>query len=174
MSASKQLTASQEDYLEAIFHLMSHGAGARAKDIGERLGVAKSTVTEALQLLARRGLIEYAPYSSVTLTRNGEEAAKEVARRHQVLRDFLVQVLLIDESEADAQACRTEHAVSRNTLERLIEFAEFVERCPRSGSEWIKGFGYHCGHGKAMESCEKCMELAVEDLRSRTDGSGGI
>jgi DtxR family Mn-dependent transcriptional regulator len=81
---------------------------------------------------------------------------------------------LIDEVEADEEACRMEHAISRNTLERLIEFAEFVERCPRGGSEWIKGFGYHCGHGKAMKSCEKCVELVVEDLRSRTDGSGSV
>ncbi|MGQ9650882.1 MAG: metal-dependent transcriptional regulator [Phycisphaerae bacterium] len=173
MSGTGQLTASQEDYLEVIFHLVAAGAGARAKDIGKRLGVAKSSVTEALQSLAKGGLVNYLPYSSITLTRDGEEAAREVVRRHEVLRDFLVKVLLIDEVEADEQACRMEHAISRSTLERLIEFAEFVERCPRGGSKWIKGFGYHCDHGEAMDSCEKCVELVFEDVRSKKMTNAG-
>lgn len=167
MSVTQQLTASQEDYLEVIFHLTTKGAGARARDIGKRLGVAKSTVTEALQALAKRDLIHYAPYSAITLTQDGEKAAKEVVRRHEVLRDFLTNVLLIAEKKADEEACRMEHAISRATLERFIEFAGFVERCPRGGTKWIKGVGYHCNHGGGMDSCEKCVELVIQDVRSR-------
>ena len=41
----KQLSASLEDYLEAILNLAGDSQGARSKDIAEALGVARPSVT---------------------------------------------------------------------------------------------------------------------------------
>jgi DtxR family Mn-dependent transcriptional regulator len=48
-----------------------------------------------------------------------------------------VSVLAVDPAEADAAACKLEHAVSENVLSRLLEFIDFVDRCPRGGTHWI-------------------------------------
>ena len=97
MAVAKALTASLEDYLEAIFHIVSKKQAARAKDISDRMGVNKSSVTGALQALAERGLVNYAPYDIVTLTGRGQAAAEKLVRRHEVLKQFLVGVLAVNE-----------------------------------------------------------------------------
>ena len=137
------LSASLEDYLEAIYHLIAEKRAARVKDISKRLKVNYSSVTGALKALSERKLVHYTPYELVTLTRKGEVLAKDVIRRHEVLRDFFTKVLAVEEKHADEAACKMEHAVSPKILERFVEFVEFVETCPRGGNKWIKGFGYH-------------------------------
>ena len=164
------LSESLEDYLETIFLLIREQAVARSRDIAARLNVNKSSVTGALQALAERALVNYEPYGYVTLTPAGAAAAQKVLRRHEALRDFLVKVLSVEEAEADANACRMEHAISKGVMDRLVEFAEFVETCPRAGAKWIRGFGYRCQEAAAVpekHSCERCIAQCLDDVKSR-------
>lgn len=161
------LSASLEDYLEAIFEIVREKQAARAKDISDRLNVRRSSVTGALHALADRELINYAPYDLITLTDKGRSVAQSVVRRHEVLRDFFIRVLSIGEKEADEAACRMEHAISDRILNRFVDFVDFVERCPRGGTKWIKGFGYHCDNDNGTGTCEQCVELVLTDVRSR-------
>lgn len=167
MSTAATLTASLEDYLEAIFHIIAEKKAARPKDIARRLKVSNPSVTGALRLLAKKKLVNYAPYDLVTLTKSGETAARDVIRRHEVLRDFFVKVLAVEEDVADRAACKMEHSIPRVILERFIQFAEFVEICPRGGTKWISGFGYHCDYDRAMENCEKCVVQVLEEVRKK-------
>jgi DtxR family Mn-dependent transcriptional regulator len=150
------LSASLEDYLEAIYHLIAEKQAARVKDISKRLKVNYSSVTGALRALAQRELVNYAPYELVTLTPTGEALARDVIRRHVALHDFFVKVLGIDEKHADEAACKMEHAVSDKILERFVEFVEFVETCPQGGVKWIKGFGSQCDSADTREKGERC------------------
>lgn len=127
MKKSMNLSASLEDYIEAIFHIVSENKVARGKDIAARLKVSNASVTEALQSLAKKGLVNYAPYEVVTLTGKGRKAAEDVIRRHQILRDFFVKVLAVDEDIAEEGACRVEHAAPPEIIEKLIQFVDFVE-----------------------------------------------
>jgi DtxR family Mn-dependent transcriptional regulator len=159
-----------ENYLEAILHLVRQHAVARSKDIAKRLSVNRSSVTGALQALRERELVNYEPYGLVTLTKKGTEAARKVARRHKALRDFLVNVLGIEQDEADEAACRMEHGVSKHIVDRLIQFAGLVETCPRAGARWIEGFGYRCEAAPpSHRKCETCIKESLDDLRK----SGG-
>jgi len=137
MARPKKLSASMEDYLEAIYMLARENHVARSKDIAERLDVNRSSVTGMVRTLAERGLVEHERYGYITLTAAGERAAREVAGRHDVLRDFFVKVLCIDPEEADQAACRMEHAVSKRVIERLTAFAAYVERCPQASAQWL-------------------------------------
>ncbi|MBK6736246.1 MAG: metal-dependent transcriptional regulator, partial [bacterium] len=126
-----QLSASLEDYLEAIYHTVAAKGAARAKDIVLRMGVHNSSVTQALRSLSEKKLINYAPYDVITLTDAGEALALGVVRRHETLSKFLNHVLGLPDAEADAEACRLEHAVSGGVLNRLVRFVEYFESCPR-------------------------------------------
>jgi DtxR family Mn-dependent transcriptional regulator len=162
-----ELSASLEDYLEAIFRIVREQSAARAKDISRRLKVSRSSVTGALHALADRELINYAPYGVITLTDKGRVVAEDVLRRHEVLRDFFVKVLAVERKDADEAACKMEHAIPETILERFVEFVEFVEQCPRGGSRWIRGFGYYCDNDKETGNCEKCVELVLNEVRSK-------
>ena len=167
MILTDTLTASLEDYLEAIFQIIAEKQAVRPKDIARRLKVSNASVTGALRSLAEKKLINYAPYDVISLTTDGKTAARDVIRRHEVLRDFFVKVLAVEETNADQAACQMEHSIPRDILERFIQFAEFIEVCPRGGSKWIAGFSHHCDQGDTEENCEKCISITLHEFRKR-------
>ena len=172
MTAVDTLTASLEDYLEAIFHIIREKQAVRPKDIAKRLKVSNSSVTGALRSLSDKGLISYAPYDVISLTADGQAVAKDVIRRHEALRDFFIKVLSVEETDADTAACRMEHSIPPVILERFIDFAEFIEVCPRAGAKWIAGFGYQCDQGSTQENCEQCVATVLEEVRERIRQGG--
>jgi len=161
------LSSSLEDYLEAIYMIALDKRAARAKDIADRMKVHRSSVTNALRMLKKYALVNYAPYDIITLTAKGERMGEEIARRHEVLRDFFVKVLAIEKGLADETACQMEHSVSKEVLDRFIRFVDYVEACPRGGAKWIKGFGYYCTEGCSLEDCERCVEDCLDGVRVR-------
>ena len=167
MSDAHKISASMEDYLEAIFHIETEKGAARAKDISQRLKVNHSSVTGALQALSSRDLVNYAPYDLITLTPMGKKIARDVIRRHDVLTEFFVKVLDIDETLAEEGACNMEHAMPRSVLKRLAQYIAFQDACPRMGREWIKGFGHTCDNGKTVAYCERCISACLEEVKKK-------
>ncbi len=158
------LSASLEDYIEAIFHIVEKNQAARSKEIASRLKVSRASVTEALRALAKKKLVNYAPYEVVTLTAKGKEVAKDVIRRHEALKEFFTKVLAVDEEIAEEGACKIEHAAPPQIIERLIRFVTFVEDCPRGGSKLIQGFIRECDNGRTEEGCRKCLNHCIVNI----------
>jgi DtxR family Mn-dependent transcriptional regulator len=158
------LTPAMEDYLEAIHALARRDGEAHVADIARRLKVRRPSVSGALRKLAKRRLVNYSPYSTVTLTDTGREAAVRVAKRHEALTSFLTEVLAVDTEEARKNACGMEHAMSDEVLQKFVDFVDFVKTCPRGGDRWIRGFQYHCKEEKAKSRCRHCLELCLADL----------
>jgi DtxR family Mn-dependent transcriptional regulator len=167
MRHSETLSANMEDYLEAIFHISEEKQAARAKDIADRMEVNKSSVTGALRSLSEKGLVNYVPYDIITLTAKGKKLAVEIVRRHSALKEFFIKILLIDPDEAEEASCRVEHAVSKNIIDRLVSFVEFMEICPRGGKKWLKGFRRHCENGDTTKLCGDYITVCLEDLKTR-------
>lgn len=152
-----ELSASQEDYLEAIYHVVTRNRVARSKDLVQRLDVNSSSVTQALRVLSQKELIHYEPYGVVTLTEKGESRALDVIRRHEALHAFFVRILGVDEATAEDAACKMEHAMPRVIVDRLAQFIEYTRRCPRGSAEWVEGFGYYCRETPVgSEVCDDC------------------
>jgi DtxR family transcriptional regulator, Mn-dependent transcriptional regulator len=152
----EKLSASLEDYLEAIFNLADESQGARSKDIAERLGVARSSVTGAVQVLRDKGLANYRPYGSITLTDPGRSIAAEVARKHDVLTSFFADVLGVDREAAQQAACRAEHALGSEIIGRLLSFIAFVGERQKNGQNVTEEFRqFHRHHSAARRSTSK-------------------
>ena len=163
------LSASLEDYLEVIFHLEQSNRVARAKDIADQMNVQRASVTGALKALSGRGLINYSPYSFVTLTTSGRDIARDVIRRHRALKEFFMNTLQLGPDDAEANACRIEHAIDPSAIERLVRFLEFISLCPRTGADWFDGFARFCRIGLPTSDCQACLKLCAE----RLEGEGG-
>jgi len=159
MPKSAQLSESMENYLEAILELEQTNKVARAKEIAEKLEIKKGSVTGGLKSLADKGLINYVPYSFITLTERGRKLAEDIAYRHRVLKDFLLNILQVDPETAEHTACRMEHAIDGKTLERLVCFVEYIHRCPRAGDDWLESFINYCrSDNTSRKSCDSCVE----------------
>ena len=137
---SNNLSASLEDYLEAISNIAGESKAARSKDIAKSLGVSKPSVTGALRVLKRKGLANYTPYDCVTLTGPGRAAAAEVVRKHNILKSFLVKVLGVEKDVAHKMACKAEHALGQDVIGRLLCFIEFVTTENKQGYDLARRF----------------------------------
>jgi len=164
---SAALSPEMEDYLEAIAALARVSGEARVTDIAEKLSVRKPSVTQALRSLADKGLLHYRPYASPTLTDTGRRIAAGIQHRHDVIKRFLTQVLLVDPDVGEKNACRLEHAMDKEVLGHLMHFMQFVQRCPRGGANWIRGYEYFCDPENETEKCERCMQMALDEYREQ-------
>lgn len=162
MKAKMDLSASLEDYIEAIYHIIDEKLVARSKEIAARLKVSRASVTEALRALSKKGLIYYSPYEAITLTEEGKIVAEDVIFRHEALKRFFVEVLTIEDSIAEEGACKIEHAAPPEIIARMISFTEFMQICPRGGDDLIKGFADYCKRGKQSENCENCVSHCLD------------
>lgn len=135
-----ELSASLEDYIEAIYHIVEKKQVARAKNIAERLDVSRASVTEALRTLSSKGLINYAPYEVITMTETGREVAQDVIFRHTTLKNFFTRILTIDEEIAEEGACRIEHTAPPQVINRMIDFMKFVQSRPQAERGLIDNF----------------------------------
>jgi DtxR family Mn-dependent transcriptional regulator len=168
-----QLSESLEDYLEAILELESTQKVARVKDIADKLGVLRGSVSTAIKKLADLGLIHYEPYSFITLTSSGRKAASLISRRHTILLRFLRDVLKLDPEQAEQNACRMEHAMDDSTVERLVQFIEYISSCPRTGEDWVDSFEeFLSDREKTREDCLKCLEGCYRRLHEEGSDSG--
>jgi len=159
--ALSPLSSAMEDYLEAIYHLEQERRIARVRDIAKRLDVKMSSVSSALKSLGSRGLIRYDPHQFITLTEQGIEKAKEIVRKHEVLHRFLVRILQVEPAVAEDNACRIEHHLDPEVIDKLITFVEFMEMCPVDQTRWLE----HASQG--CESCVPCLDEARQKLLSR-------
>lgn len=169
MTAS--LTGSLEDYLEAIYNLLKKDHEARSTQLAEMLHVKKSSVTVALRSLAKKKLINYSPYSDVTLTPEGEKAAQDIVRRHETLRDFLTLVLGVEAKMAEESACKMEHVLSKDITDKLNRFMEFIAVCPRNGDDWLKQYHTYCNEKKKSEACQSCIEQVESKIEAMRTGN---
>lgn len=162
MTEPQHLSASLEDYIEAIYHIITEKQVARGKDISARLAVSGASVTEALRALSKRGLINYAPYEVITLTSEGREIAEDVIRRHNSLKQFFTDVLALEESLAEEGACKIEHTAPPKIIGRMVDFIKFLELCPRGGKDLIAGFANFCQQGQTAEHCATCISHCMD------------
>ena len=139
-STQRKLSASLEDYLEAILNLSAHDKVARSKNIAEALDVSRSSVTGALRTLAEKELVNYKPYGFITLTDRGRAAAQKVARKHNIIKSFFVNVLGVEQDIAGKAACKAEHALGPQIVARLLNFIEFVTQSNKNGYDLANKF----------------------------------
>jgi DtxR family Mn-dependent transcriptional regulator len=144
MEQNQELSASLEDYIEAILNLADGAGTARSKDVAKALGVARSSVTGALQLLCGKGLVNHEPYGGITLTRRGQAAAREVVRKHDILRSFFMDVLGIEKEMAQRAACRVEHALGGEIIGKLVSFIDYAAASHESGRDVAHEFRQFC------------------------------
>ncbi len=123
----KELSSSLEDYIETILDLQNTNSVARVKDIADHLDVKRSSVTIALRNLSEKGLVNYTPYSVITLTAEGYRAAQAVRDRHDLLKKLFSGVLSIEPQIAEHAACKMEHGMDQAVFTKMKLLLEVLD-----------------------------------------------
>ncbi|MBQ7600232.1 MAG: metal-dependent transcriptional regulator [Clostridia bacterium] len=109
---------SGEMYLETIYILSRKSSSVRSIDVGEYMGYSKPSVSRAIGLLKKIGLVRTDENGYLKLTVEGEEKARAIYERHTILTKLFIS-LGVDEKTAAEDACRIEHYISDKTFEAL-------------------------------------------------------
>ena len=129
------LTASLEDYLEAIWVTNLREKVVRVKDIAKFLNVKTASVVGAMKTLTQKRLVVHERYGYIQLTQQGVAVASEIYERHKTLYSFFHEILGVDAKTATEDACRIEHYINKMTAEKMV--------C--AGGQW------KCKEGAQME-----------------------
>ena len=148
MSPSKR----GEDYLKVMLILEKEKGYIRITDLAQRLGVKPASVVEYLEKLAIKGLVEYEKRERIKLTEEGRRLAEKIYRRHIAIRDFLKKILIIPEDIAEKDACYIEHGLSNETMDRIVQFLEFLDKCFQEKPKFLEHLKYYYENGKCSEN----------------------
>ena len=109
---------SGEMYLETIYILSQKSSAVRGIDVSEYMGFSKPSVSRAIGLLKKEGLVIIDAQGFIMLTESGEKKAGSIYERHTVLTKLLTGIG-VDEETAAADACRIEHYISEKTFDAI-------------------------------------------------------
>ena len=109
---------SAENYLETILVLSRRKQFVRSIDIVNELNFSKPSVSVAMKHLRENGYIVMDEDGYITLTEAGNTIANSIYERHQVISALLIKLGVEDET-AKEEACRSEHDIRQDTLEKL-------------------------------------------------------
>ena len=104
---------------------------ARVVDIAARLNISQASVTNMLQKLDAEGLIKYEKYRGLVLTPSGLSVAQTIARRHELLEEFLT-LLGVTPSVIAHDVEGMEHHISPETLEAIQRLTEYLHSNPHT------------------------------------------
>ncbi len=168
---SGYLSPALEDYLEGILMIMEKGKVPRVKDLAKLLNVKASSVVEALKKLVSEDLILHEKYGYIELTQKGLEIAKETYEKHKLLKNFFIKLLNLKPDIAEKDACSIEHYLSKETINKIINFTQFTEIYPEISDKFISMFMSYTkdknkknsNFNESSNSIVKLSELKVND-----------
>jgi DtxR family Mn-dependent transcriptional regulator len=132
------ITPALENYLETIAALKREKKYARVRDIAKALEVKSPTANVAINSLCGLGLVIHERYGYVDLTDKGEMIAREVQNKHDILFNFLTELLFVNKDIAIKEACAIEHSISSETVEKLQRMHNLLKKYFLTKEEDVK------------------------------------
>ena len=145
-----------EDYVELVYIIQNENDIVHTNDIASAFNINPASVTEIFQKLSDEGYINYEKYAGVTLTSKGKKLALNIKNKHETLRNFLI-LLGVDEKIADEDACKIEHNVNKETMEKLRKFVQFA-KLEDGCSRWLEHFHHYDNTGEYIKCTPKNLK----------------
>ena len=119
-----------EEYLLLLHQLRGAGEHLKAVTLAQRLKSSAPTVHATLQHMQRDDLIRMDDKKEISLTREGERLACDIAFCHNLAEYFLCNTLGIPWYEVHKHAHQLEHAMTPTVVDKLATFLNYPETCP--------------------------------------------
>lgn len=118
-----QIKESAENYLETILLLKQEKGSVRSIDIAHHMGFTKASVSVAMKNFRQEGYVTVDEDGEVLLTEKGEEIARRIYERHQVITRALIS-LGVSEETASKDSCKIEHDISEETFQCIKTYLD--------------------------------------------------
>ncbi len=125
-----ELSQEAEEYIETIYKLQKRNGMAKTKDLAETMHVVPGSITNTIEHLEKHDLVTHEPYRGVKLTSEGEKIALSVIRKHRLAERLLTDVLDANWTTVHDDACKLEHALTKNLADLLDKKLGYPKFCP--------------------------------------------
>lgn len=150
------LSFTEENYIKAIYSLSLHSKkGVTTTMLSRQLDTKPASITDMLQKLSEKKLIEYKKYYGASLTAKGNKVALEVIRKHRLWEAFLVSKLDFNWDEVHEIAEQLEHIQSEKLTNKLDAFLGFPAFDPHGDPIPDADGNFPKRKREALENCEK-------------------
>ncbi len=126
----RDLNPASKEYIEAVYELEEEGQRILQARIGERLGLAPATVSEAVKRLVSEGYVRIEGTRDIVLTDNGRVVAETLVRRHRLAERMLVDILGIPWHMCHEQAEDWEKVMTSDVEEAILSKLSGEPTCP--------------------------------------------
>lgn len=154
----KILTESLEKYLLAIYDISKDNSNIIVKDVAKYLGIGGASTATAIRTLAKKGLINYVPYGNISFTQEGFNTVQLKMYRHNMISNFLNQVLEIEKTSADKNASAIEYSMTEDVLTKFVHFLDFMGQCTCKEPKWLSSCKHSLKDGQLPEKCSNCTQ----------------
>ncbi|WP_298365355.1 metal-dependent transcriptional regulator [uncultured Lutibacter sp.] len=165
-----KLSQTEENYIKTIYSIEIHlGKSVSTNKIAEKLKTKASSVTDMIQKLSEKKLVNYKKYQGASLTSEGKSIAVKIVRRHRLWEVFLVNNLDYAWDEVHDLAEQLEHIKSKTLIDKLEAYLEYPTHDPH-GDPIPDRNGNIEHHKNIMLSSakvgENCQVIGVKDSSS--------
>jgi Mn-dependent DtxR family transcriptional regulator len=170
--AANEVSHSIAHYLTTIHDLKGSRGYARVSDVARDLKVTKGSVSVQVKHLKEKGFVTEDENRFLILSPLGESIAREVRYNRDVLIQFIQNVLGIGQGQAETDACKIEHLLSRDTSSKILALVELLQSSDPDARKLLKkfqSFQTRCA-GEACNVCEEQCLVEVEPCRHRVGG----
>jgi len=149
-----------EEALGAVWHCFE--TGVRRKD-AVIPAVTETVDKDIYPRLLKEGFVREDGHD-VVLTPSGEKLAKDITRRHRLAERLLSDVLSLEKSAIDPNACQLEHILSPEVSQSICSLLGHPKECPH---------GSPIPAGDCCQKAEDHVEPIVVPLSRMTAGEAG-
>lgn len=173
MNAEVATTPNESRYLMLMYRKqLEEGGRITTTDLARSFKVNPATVTEILQKLDEKKLVEYTRYYGAELTENGIAEARKLLRKHRILEFLFVKFLKYPAEKACEEASTIDHYCSEDLINAICQAYRHPKRCPCD--KVIFGDPKCRGRAQTEETHIESNNSHVNSLSSKPDNFSAV
>lgn len=115
------ISLTEENYLKAIFHLMTEENTVTINELSKFLNVKMPSVNNMMKKFADRKWVIYESYKPLKITDSGQKEAALIVRKHRLTEMFLVEKMNFGWENVHEIAEQVEHIKSEKFFDKMDE-----------------------------------------------------
>ena len=124
------ISLTEENYLKAIFHIVSDENTVTINELSKFLNVKMPSVNNMMKKFAERKWVIYESYKPLTITTEGRKQAALIVRKHRLTEMFLVEKMNFGWENVHEIAEQLEHIHSEMFFDKMDEILNYPKFDP--------------------------------------------
>lgn len=158
---ANEVTHSTVHHLMTISQLLDELGYARVTDVASRLGITRGSACITLKTLEKQGLVERDTNAFLRLAPRGKFIARTTHAKKSLLKQFLQDILGVNEENADIDSCKIEHLMSTEAGHQLCALVHFLTSENPAAKECMRSFRRFCRSECQVADCAFCEQRCL-------------